>query len=360
MTHQDSTQDTLQTSGRIWHKSTPEDIRDAYRQGDSESGWDLWRSHLANRSEPSPLNELWSGDGNPLLWAAEDAGIDADSRRLLLGLQWLLEGPATWREKAKSWIETTSNGPLDASHALESVGWLHAMPMAAATFEPDVWWSLLGHLRELAVEASMPLDGQPLVQQLLAGELALTLAYLFPEITPCRKMAKAARKTLTAGMLELVDGEGLPNCQILGLFRPLMACWTRCRILGEQMDKACASAKAGYQYEWAIRAALRLSRPDGTQFFSNVNGQRDDSELLAAALQCGGDEDDGPLPPWPCRDARRPRGSMPTCSLRPLTTPPGPPWPFCSPRGEEMNPNWLPPTAGRNSASSCRTRRSRS
>ena len=293
MTHQDSTQDTLQASGRIWHKSTPEDIRNAYREGDSETGWDLWRSHLTNRSEPSPLNGLWSGDGNVLLWAGDDVGIDADSRRLLLSLQWLLEGPATWSEKANSWIETTSNAPLDAARALESVGWLHAMPMAAATFESDVWWSLLGHLRELALEASeMPLDGQPLVQQLLAGELALTLAYLFPEITPCRKMAKAARKTLTAGMLELVDGEGLPNSQILHVFRPLMACWTRCRILGEEMDKACASAKAGYQYEWAIRAALRLSRPDGTQFFSNVNGHRDDSELLAAALACGGDEDD--------------------------------------------------------------------
>jgi hypothetical protein len=71
-----------------------------------------------------------------------------------------------------------------------------------------------------------------------------------------------------------------------------MACWTRCRILGQQMDKACSSAKAGYQYEWAIRAALRLSRSDGSQVFSSVNGQQDHSELIAAALECAGDEDD--------------------------------------------------------------------
>lgn len=293
MTRQDSTQNTLKTTERIWHKSAPDGLSEAYRQGDQEAGWGLWRGYLAKRTEPSPLSELWSCDGNVLLWAADDVGIDGDTRRLLLGLQWLLEGPATWSDKASSWVEKTSTGPLDSSHALESVGWLHALPIAAATFEADDWWNLLDHLRSLALEASeMPLDGQPIIQQLVGGELALTMAYLFPEITPCRKMAKGARKILSAGMLELIDGEGLPNSRILQVFRPLMACWTRCRILGEQMDKACSSAKAGYQYEWAIRAALRLSRPDGSQFFSTVNGHRDDSELIAAALACGGDEDD--------------------------------------------------------------------
>jgi hypothetical protein len=293
MTQQDSIHDTLQGNKRFWHKSAPDEIRQAHREGDQESGWDLWRDHLASRSEPCPPSGLWACDGNALLWAAEEAEIDADTRRLLLGLQWLLEGPATWTEKANSWIESTSAGPLGVSDALASIGWAHGLTTAAATFEADVWWKLLGHLHGLAVEAcEIPLDGQPLVQQLVGGELALTLAYLFPEVAPCRKVAKAARKVLSAGMLELIDGEGLPSSQILDVFRPLMACWTRCRILGQEMDKACSSAKAGYQYEWAIRAALRLSRPDGSQVFSSVNGQQDHSELIAAALGCGGDEDD--------------------------------------------------------------------
>ena len=250
-------------------------------------------STLPTEQGPSPASGLWSCDGNVLLWSAEDVGVDADTRRLLLGLQWLLEGQATWSEKAASWIESTSTGPLDASQGLASLGWARALPMAAATLNADTWWKLLDHVHGLANEASeMPLDGQPLVQQLVGGELALTLAYLFPEITACRKAAKGARKILSTGMLELIDGEGLPNSQILHVFRPLMACWTRCRILGQHMDKACSNAKAGYQYEWAVRAAIRLSRPDGSQAFSTVDGQHDDAELLAAALACGGDEDD--------------------------------------------------------------------
>jgi hypothetical protein len=221
MTQQDSIHNTLLGNERLWHKSAPAEIRQAHRQGDQESGWDLWRNHLDSRSEPCPPSALWTCDGNVLLWAAEEAEIDADTRRLLLGLQWLLEGPATWTEKANSWIENTSAGSLGVSGSLASIGWAHALTTAAATFEADIWWKLLDHLHGLAVEAcEMPLDGQPLVQQLVGGELALTLAYLFPEITPCRKGAKAARKVLSAGLLELVDGEGLPSSQVLDIFPP--------------------------------------------------------------------------------------------------------------------------------------------
>ena len=87
----------------------------------------------------------------------------------------------------------------------------------------------------------MPLDGQPLVQQLLGGELSLTLAYLFPEITPCRKAAKAARKILSSGMLELIEANmgdlplihkaiiafsvGMLMTMIIWLTKPTVTAW---------------------------------------------------------------------------------------------------------------------------------------
>jgi hypothetical protein len=293
MAHQDSTQPILQMDRPIWHKSAPEKIRRAFGKGDPETGWARWREYLAKRTTPAPPSKLWSGEGNMLLGAADEAGVDGKTRRLLLSLQWPLDGEPCWNERSETWIETGSSGPIDAARALESIGWSHALPAAAAKLEPKVWWRLLDQLCRLAHEASeMPLDGQPLVQQLLGGELSLTLAYLFPEILPCRKAAKTARRILSGGMLELIDGEGLPNSQILDIFRPLMACWTRCRILGRHMEKGCAGAKASHQYEWAIRAALRLSRTDGSQVFSRANGQPDGSEWMTAALACGGDEDD--------------------------------------------------------------------
>jgi hypothetical protein len=294
MSQQDSMHKVLQTGKQCWHKSAPDDVRRAHKEGDPAAGWAPWRDHLARRRSPAPPGTLWQCDGNSLLWAAGQAGVDSETRRLLLSLQWLLDGESRlWIEKTEAWIEHTSAGPLDAPGALEAIGWALALPTAAVGFEATVWWRLLDHLVELAQEAGgTPQEGQPLVQQLLGGELALTLAYLFPEIAQCRKGAKSARKTLSAGIVELLDGEGLPNGRILDVFRPLLACWTRCRILGREMDKDCCSVKAGYQYEWAIRAALRLCRHDGSQALSTVNGQPDDGELLAAALACGGDEED--------------------------------------------------------------------
>ncbi|MHB8901005.1 MAG: hypothetical protein ACYC6Y_19835, partial [Thermoguttaceae bacterium] len=50
--------------------------------------------------------------------------------------------------------------------------------------------------------------------------------------------------------------------------------------------------RAGCQYEWAVRAALRLTRTDGSQVFSAGNGERRQSGWLAAAIACGGDEHD--------------------------------------------------------------------
>ena len=283
----------MQTDRSIWHKSAPEKIRRIHEKGDLETGWTRWREHLAKRSAPIPPAQLWSGEGSMLLDEAGEAGVDGQTRRLLLSLQWLLDDQSCWNEKSEAWLEGVLSGPIDTARALESLGWAHALPAAAAKLQANTWWKLLDQLGRLAQEAcEMPLDGQPLVQQLLGGELSLTLAYLFPEITPCRKAAKAARKVLSSGMLELIDGEGLPSSQILDIFSPLMACWTRCRILGRHMEKGCASAKAGYQYEWAIRAALRLSRADGSQVFSRANGHAGGSQWMTPALAYGGDEND--------------------------------------------------------------------
>ena len=81
------------------------------------------------------------------------------------------------------------------------------------------------------------LFSDPLARQLLAGELPLTLAYLFGEIAPCRKLGRQARRELSAGLVELLDGEGLPHAEHLLLLRPLLACWTRCRAIGNESAK---------------------------------------------------------------------------------------------------------------------------
>ena len=209
--------------------------------------------------------------------ASDEAGVDGETRRLLLSLQWLLDDEPCWNEKSEAWIERISSGPIDAARGAR----IHRLGARAA-----------GGRRQARIQGLVETSGSVMPSCSVrrprcrwTGSHSCSNCWAvssrslwrtcFPRSLPCRKAAKAARKILSSGMLELIDGEGLPNSQILDIFRPLMACWTRCRILGRHMEKVCASAKASYQYEWAIRAALRLSRTDGSQVFSRANGQRD-------------------------------------------------------------------------------------
>ncbi len=301
-----------------WHKSAPEAIRRAARNGEPLSDWRLWIEHLATRGTPIPLVRLWGG-GNALLWAAgtdgnSDAsktgpetapaashGQDAQSPPagestldLLRRLPLTIDGEdGFWRQEAAGWLADPRDACPGARRALEALGWASALAAAADGFGWDLWWRLLDHLVGLAEDAAgLSLDRDPLVHQLLGGELALTLGYLFPELSACRPLAKTGRGSLTEGLLELVDGGGLPDARVLGVFRPLLACWTRCHLIGEQLENGCASNRAQLQYAWAIRAALRLSRPDGSGVFALANGRCDDRGLFDAALRCGGDGDD--------------------------------------------------------------------
>mgnify|MGYP001003822346 FL=1 len=198
-----------------------------------------------------------------------------------------------WRQEAARWLADPRDACPGARRALEALGWASALAAAADGFGPDLWWRLLDHLVGLAEDAAgLSLDRDPLVHQLLGGELALTLGYLFPELAACRPLAKTGRGSLTEGLLGLVDGGGLPDARLIGVFRPLLACWTRCHLIGEQFENGCASNRAQLQYAWAIRAALRLTRPDGSGVFAAADGCCNDRELFDAALRCGGDADD--------------------------------------------------------------------
>ena len=94
---------------------------------------------------------------------------------------------------------------------------------------------------------------------------------------------------LSSGLVHLLDDEGFPHARHMGLIRPLLACWTRCRLLGEQIKGGCWSQTAERQYGRLVRNAVRLARCDGTHAFSNRPAD-DDAALLAAALRLCNDE----------------------------------------------------------------------
>jgi hypothetical protein len=182
-------------------------------------------------------------------------------------------------------------GVREADYAVSALAWCWTLPKLAAVVSSDAWWSLLNHLIRAAMEAAagnrLPED-VPWLEQMLAGELSLSLAYLFPELARCRALRAAARKTLSAGLLDLLDEEGLPHARQIPQLRRLSGSWTRCRMIADRMQRACWTAEAESQYRRFVHSALRLARRDGSHAFSRRPATTADRKLLKTAVHVGG------------------------------------------------------------------------
>ena len=281
----------------IWHKSAPEPVRRAYSAGKVSKGWAAWSKYLAKRTRPLALKKLTPGKNSPLGWALPEDTQDRNTDDFLAEIERFECGKrpddAAGNTVLLDWLADAAGAPPDPHYGLQALAWCRELPRLGSLLPSDQWWDLLDHLTGTAVEAELlDLEDDPLTHQLLAGELPLTLAYLFPEFKPCRKLAAGAQQALSAGLVDLLDGEGLPHADRLDLLPALLGTWTRCSALGSQMPKGCWTSAAQTQYEWLVRAALRLTRRDGSLMFSRGATGPWCEDLFAAALEFGGDEDD--------------------------------------------------------------------
>ncbi|NQT16115.1 MAG: hypothetical protein HQ582_25385 [Planctomycetes bacterium] len=280
-----------------WHKSAPASIRKAFRQGKPSKVWSAWTRHLAKRNRPLSLSDLLPGETSPLAWCLPDGAendgvvdlIERLGRHDIPGLPHELPPD----QLAVAWLADAASAAGGPSYALEALAWCHALPRWVENLPPDLWGDLLEHLLDAVARAEqISLDGDPLVHQLLAGELPLALRHVFPELTACRRLGRDARSALSAGLVDLLDGEGLPHAERLDLMRPLLACWTRCRAVGNELTKGPWNERAQIQYEWLIRGALRLTRHDGAHVLSRGPSGTWCEELFAAAVHFDEDRDD--------------------------------------------------------------------
>ena len=149
--------------------------------------------------------------------------------------------------------------------------------------------------------------------------MGFTLSRVLPEIHLCHNLADAARDALSHDVAELLDGQGMPHARDLPLLRPLLACWTRCQAFGKASRRACWNENAQTQYNWLVRNALLLSLGDGRQPLAE-DAPAWDLQLLAAALELGGDDDDEDiaglaLPPALTRRSKRIVAKLPAPGL---------------------------------------------
>lgn len=276
-----------------WHADAPRAVAEADGWGEGSSGWTAWREHLRTRRRPRNLAKLLPSKSDPLLWCLPTDPEYAAAARLAAELSaWRSGGkrqaPAATNLLAE-WLAASADRPPSAPLAIESLACCRALPATARREPAAVWWAALERLLSLAARVGeLTLDEDPLCHQLLAGELSLELAWLFPEIADCRALATHGRAALEDGLAEVLDGDGLPHHRQLPLLRPLLACWTRARALSAELQHGCWDEEADEQFRNLAAHAVRLARKDGGQALTEGAEGEWQPELFAAVLGFAG------------------------------------------------------------------------
>ena len=286
----ESDRDLLLGSGALWNGAAPAALRKHYRTADDDESWRRWARHLARRGKPRPLAGRFVGRRSPLTWAWP-ADVAAEQLQAAGPLALAAEGRRVkarsaqnhWTEAARAWLERRAADDGGTAGALEALAWAYQLPDLAAWLSAPLWWRLLTRLVAIAGDAGgIDLEAQPLVNQLLAGELPWVLADQLPELKPCHELATTGSAALARGIGELLDGEGLPQAGRLAIFRPLLACWTRARTMG---GKSTWDSAAEKQFSHALAELVRLSRADGRQVFASGSADAWSAKMLKQALR---------------------------------------------------------------------------
>lgn len=279
-------------------------LKDAAGKTDA---WSVWSTHLGTRSNPQPLQQLCKATSNPLQWGIKLTELSPRTVELLALLNQLAvktaQGNLSVSEQSieqilAGWLEGSHALPQTIDFALECLVVAHALPQIAGVVLEDFWWGLADALWQIAQsacdwrsDAELPVE-QGVAQQMLAGELPLTLAFLLPEIKSLEKLRNPAREALTEGLNELTNGNGLMQGEYLGFQRPLLACWTRCRAMGEQVKKGSWNRKSDQVFQWTVTHSLGLSSSQGVPLLGQPHDEPWTPDFLRTALKAGGDRAD--------------------------------------------------------------------
>jgi hypothetical protein len=188
------------------------------------------------------------------------------------------------------WFSTRPNFSSSAASdawAAETIVWAEKLTSTkSGEAAPQAETALRADLLEITEEAgAIPLEVNPLSQQLLRGELRVKLGVA----TSDAALAQAGLLSIIEALEALLDGEGAPHKKYLSVFPELVACWlrsirlvTRKKLheipLNEQQSEALAQCK------WLGLRLAQLSRADGTPIFSRAGSTTIKASLLLDAI----------------------------------------------------------------------------
>ncbi len=253
--------------------------------------WAPWLEHLAERKAPPARL-----DTVPWLWGVGEPGWRAILEELVEFLDGL-QRERDWRRQQEAlqtrldaFLESATLGDSTPQRLLEALAWAAVSPALARHVEEAQWLKLADGWQTLARRLpgiSATLD--PWTYHLTA-ELALTTAYLYPEVSTWAGQWTVARDALSHGICEWTDQEGLPVAPQLSLLRPLVACWTRCQILADAARQPCFHREAARQVVRCARQTVALTRHDGSQVLDREQPVAWDAPLFRALLKTFDDQ----------------------------------------------------------------------
>lgn len=272
----------------LWHDSAPASLaRHGDSLGDGEA-WQAWVRHLTRRRRPADTAKLFRAKKSPLLWGRPEdlAGSDAFDlvTRLHRARQRKSRPGAALVAELETWLHDVAAAEPQAEYGYACLAWCHALPWLSQSTPAAQWWEALFHLVGTANEAKAGgRSGDLLGQQLLATELPLTLAYLFPEIQSCRALEAPAREALSDSLHGSLDSEAMLPSRHWHQLRAILACWLRSRVLDERLAGAAWDTSLRERFDTFACNLLRLTRRDGSQMLTAA-GSGSWSNSFAALL----------------------------------------------------------------------------
>lgn len=198
-----------------------------------------------------------------LLWGIDPGASESSSLQLVAALAKAEKGNTPprlladlWRQCGDLSLQTVLHDPL------RMLACARSLPALAKVADRGDCWAALDRLAAISRAVMDEPASDFWTLQALGGELALTVAYLFSEVTSCADLARRGQEVIERSLVAGLDDEGLAREVAPEQWLPLCASWTRSRMLMHAANQSL-QADAAARYQDFVEALLRLARRDG-------------------------------------------------------------------------------------------------
>ena len=237
-----------------------------------------------------------AGNVAPWLWCLSEFHINDSNKQLIADLY----QATTTNQKSSAKVEKLyqlgmaqlESGEFATEDVLVGLAWIAWCVSARKNLTETQLTHASQRIREFINHLPhITLEEDPLANQVLGCEAALTVARLFNSYEELAPLAKAAINKWADSIDQLLDGDGWINARYWTLMRPLLACWTRCSMIADSL-KLKLPKERRLQLEWLIRQALRSTRKDGLQLLVTPRQEFGMKKFWLAAVDQFGDKED--------------------------------------------------------------------